>query len=50
MSIIFLKVLNIYLFSKIFQKIEIVILRWNIRNIPDIFLQYSVLYGCYINE
>ena len=31
---IFLKVLNIYLFSKIFQKVEIVMLRWNI-------LQYS---------
>ena len=29
-STIFLKVLNIYLFSKIFQKVEIVMLRWNI--------------------
>ena len=29
-STIFLKLLNIYLFSKIFQKVEIVMLRWNI--------------------
>ena len=63
LSTIFLKVLNIYLFSTIFRKVEIVMLRcnfftifdkhflimfqlqWNIGNIPDIFLQYSVLYG-----
>ena len=30
LSTIFLNLLNIYLFSKIFQKIKIVILRWNI--------------------
>ena len=29
-STIFLKVLNIYLFLEIFQKVEIVMLRWNI--------------------
>ena len=29
-STIFLKILNIYLFSKIFQKVKIVMLRWNI--------------------
>ena len=30
LSTIFLKVLNIYLFKKIFQEVEIVMLRWNI--------------------
>ena len=30
LSTIFLKILDIYLFSKIFQKVEIVMLRWNI--------------------
>ena len=30
LSAIFLKVLNIYSFSKIFQRVEIVMLRWNI--------------------
>ena len=47
-STIFLKVLNIYLFLKICQKVDFVILPWNILqyfNISDIFLQYSVLYG-----
>ena len=43
LSTLFMKVLNIYLFSKIFEKVEIVMLQWNIGNIPDIFLQYSVL-------
>ena len=51
----FLKILNIYLVLKIFQKVRIVMfstkyftifqLQWNIRNISDIFLQYSVLCG-----
>ena len=63
LSTIFLKLLNIYFFSKIFQKVKIVMLRWNIlqylkknvarifqlqwkiRNISDICLQYSVLFG-----
>ena len=58
LSTIFLRVLNIHLFLNIFQKVRIVMLRWNIlqyptefslqwniKNIFYLFLQYSVLRG-----
>ena len=42
MCTIFLKVLNTYFFSKIFQKVEIVMLRWNILQcLTKMLRQYS---------
>ena len=64
LSTIFLKLLNIYLFSKIFQKVKIVMLRWNILQYLkkmlreyfscnerlEIFLTYFCNILCYVGK